>query len=107
MAAVPNQIDAQFQAFLSKLLNQPQPVWGEKQQMELDMARDLSIEMTKLAERLRENAADVASTLLLLRYSKVLEFIMSSLAAQREINPRTLRTIFKLTRIKVDDAYPD
>lgn len=108
MDTLPNQSDAQFQAFLAKLLEQPQPaVWGEKQQIELDMARELAVEMLQLAERM--NAAhtpDLENCLVLLRHAKVLDFILSSLAARRDIHPRTLRTIFKLAKLKVHDSYP-
>ena len=55
MDALPNQSDAQFQAFLVKLLEQPKSTWSAKQQMELDMAHTLSAEMVRLAERLRAN----------------------------------------------------
>lgn len=109
MDTLPNQSDAQFQAFLAKLLEQPQPaVWGEKQQIELDMARELAVEMLQLAERM--NAAhtpDLENCLVLLRHAKVLDFILSSLAARRDIHPRTLRTIFKLATLKVHDSYPE
>lgn len=107
MDALPNQSDAQFQAFLARLLEQPQPSWGAKQQMELDMAHALSTEMLYVAERLRADASDLEGCLMLLKYAKALDFILSSLSAQREINPRTLRAIFKLANVKVHDAYPE
>ena len=107
MDALPNQSDVQFKLFLARLLEQPQSVWSEKQQIELDMARALSVEMLHLAERMRANTADLESCLVLLKYAKVLEFILSSLSARRDINPKTLRTIFRLADIKVHDGYPD
>jgi hypothetical protein len=107
MDALPNQSDVQFKLFLARLLEQPQSVWSEKQQIELDMARALSVEMLHLAERMRANAADLESCLVLLKYAKVLEFILSSLSARRDINPKTLRTIFRLADIKVHHGYPD
>lgn len=107
MDALPNQSDAQFQAFLVKLLEQPKSTWSAKQQMELDMAHTLSAEMVSLAERLRANTEDLESCATLLKYARALDFILTSLAARRDINPRTLRTIFKLANLKVDEAYPD
>ncbi|AIO70358.1 hypothetical protein [Burkholderia oklahomensis] len=107
MDALPNQSDARFRAFLAKLLEQPQPAWGEKQQIELDMACALSNEMLQIAERMHAHTADLESCLVLLKYAKVLDFILSSLAARRDIHPRTLRTIFKLAKLKVDDSYPE
>ncbi|MGS0896804.1 DNA-binding protein [Burkholderia stagnalis] len=105
MEAPPNSSDTSFQLFLAKLLEQPQPDWSEKQQMELEMARALSTEMVRLAEDLR-GRADLAQCLVLLRYAKVLDFILQSLAAHRDIHPQTLRTLFRLANLKVDDAYP-
>jgi len=105
MDALPNSSDTSFQIFLAKLLEQPLPEWTEKQQMELEMARALSTEMVRLAESLR-GSTDLARCLVLLRYSKVLDFILTSLAARRDIHPQTLRTLFRLANLKVDDAYP-
>ena len=50
--------------------------------------------------------ADLARCLVLLRYAKVLDFMLTSLAAHRDIHPQTLRTLFRLANLKVDDAYP-
>ncbi|WP_323122356.1 DNA-binding protein [Burkholderia alba] len=107
MDALPNQSDAQFQAFLAKLLERPEPGWSEKQQIELDMARILSTEMVQIAERLRADATDIDSGIALLKRAKVLDFILTSLAARRDINPQTLRIIFRLASLKVSDAYPE
>lgn len=105
MDVTPNHAYTQrFQAFIAKLLTQP--AWSEKQQLELDMARELSVEMLQLAERMRDHSPDLERCLVLLKYAKVLDFIMTSLAARRDINPQTLRTIFKLAKIKIDEAYP-
>ena len=106
MDAPLNPPDARFQAFLAKLTAQQPLAWGEKQKMELDMARALSTEMLQLAERLRDSPQNLEGCLVLLKYAKVLDFIVSSLAARREINPQTLRTIFRLANLKVDEAYP-
>ncbi len=108
MDTCPNQSDAQFQAFLTKLLVQPQPTeWGDKQRIELDMARSLSTSMLRVAEYLHTHPGDAESWLTLYRYGRALDFILSSLAACREIHPRTLRTILKLARFEVDANYPD
>ncbi|KVC29684.1 hypothetical protein [Burkholderia pseudomultivorans] len=105
MDALPNSSETSFQLFLAKLLEQPLPDWTEKQQMELEMARSLSTEMVRLAEAMR-GTTDLARCLVLLRYAKVLDFILTSLAARRDIHPQTLRTLFRLANLKVDDAYP-
>lgn len=106
MDALPNSSDTSFQIFLAKLLEQPQPEWTVKQQMELEMARTLSTRMVNYAEDMRGGNADLARCLVLLRYAKVLDFMLTSLAAHRDIHPQTLRTLFRLANLKVDDAYP-
>jgi hypothetical protein len=106
MDALPNSSDTSFQLFLAKLLEQPQLEWTEKQQMELEMARSLSTQMVHFAEGMRGGNADLARCLVLLRYAKVLDFMLTSLAARRDIHPQTLRTLFRLANLKVDDAYP-
>ncbi|WP_414441539.1 DNA-binding protein [Burkholderia sp. 22PA0106] len=108
MNTLPNQSDTQFQAFLTKLLAQPQPVeWSEKQQIELDMARALSTHMLRVAEQLHAQPGDTESWLTLYRYGRALDFILTSLAACRDIHPRTLRTILKLARFEVNANYPE
>jgi len=62
--------------------------------------------MLRIAEQMREGPADLVNYLTLLKYAKVLDFVMSALAARREIKPQTLRVIFKLAGLKVDEAYP-
>ncbi|AJY10783.1 DNA-binding protein [Burkholderia dolosa] len=106
MDALPDSSDTSFQIFLAKLLEQPLPDWTEKQQMELEMARTLSTQMVRIAEEMRGGTADLVQCLVLLRYAKVLDFILTSLAARRDIHPQTLRTLFRLANLKVDDAYP-
>ena len=106
MDALPNSSDTSFQLFLAKVLEQPLPDWTEKQQMELEMARSLSTQMVHYAEGMRGGNADLARCLVLLRYAKVLDFMLTSLAAHRDIHPQTLRTLFRLANLKVDDAYP-
>lgn len=46
------------------------------------------------------------SCLQLLKYAKVVDFVLTTLAAGRDIKPATLRVIFKLADLPVDDAYP-
>ncbi|MGU7780800.1 DNA-binding protein [Burkholderia sp. PU8-34] len=107
MDARPNQSDAQFQAFLVRLLEQPQQAWSAKQQLEIEMACTLSTEMVRVAEHLRTHTADFDGYLVLLKYAKVLDFILTSLSARKDIHPQTLRTIFKLANLKVSEDYPD
>lgn len=96
--------DHKFQELLAKLVCLPE--WTEKQQIELEMARDISLEMLRIAETMRDGAADLETCLILLKYAKVLDFVMSALAARRDIRPQTLRVIFKLAGLKIDEAYP-
>ena len=96
--------EQKFQELLAKLLSTPG--WTEKQQLELEMARDISVEMLQIAEQMRDGRSDLENCLILLKYAKVLDFVMSALAARREIKPQTLRVIFKLAGLKVDEAYP-
>ena len=96
--------EQKFQELLAKLMEVPE--WTEKQQLELEMARDISVEMLRLAEEMRDGAADLESCLILLKYAKVLDFVMSALATRRDIKPQTLRVIFKLAGLRVDEAYP-
>jgi len=105
MSAQPDgNTEQKFQELLAKLL--ATPGWTEKQQLELEMARDISVEMLRIAEQMRDGPADLESCLILLKYAKVLDFVMSALAARRDIKPQTLRVIFKLAGLKVDEAYP-
>jgi hypothetical protein len=96
--------EQKFQELLTKLINVPD--WTEKQQLELEMARDISLEMLRVAESMRDGPSDLETCLILLKYAKVLDFVMSALASRRDIKPQTLRVIFKLAGIKVDEAYP-
>lgn len=96
--------EQKFQELLTKLVAVPD--WTEKQQLELEMARDISLEMLRVAETMRDGAADLETCLILLKYAKVLDFVMSALASRRDIKPQTLRVIFKLAGLKVDEAYP-
>jgi len=96
--------EQKFQELLSTLLAVPE--WTEKQQLELEMARDISTEMLRIAEAMRDVGSDFETCLIMLKYAKVLDFVLSSLAARREIKPQTLRVIFKLAGLRVDEAYP-
>ncbi|MGV2292077.1 DNA-binding protein [Trinickia sp. YCB016] len=105
MATIPNgDAEQQFQEMLTKLLATPS--WSEKQQLELEMARDISVEMLRMAELMRDGDAGLENCLTLLKYAKVMDFILTTLASRREIKPQTLRVIFKLAGLKVDEAYP-
>ena len=106
MATIPNSdAEQKFQAMLANLLN-TQSAWSEKQQLELEMARDISVEMLRLAESMRDTGGGLETMLTLLKYAKVMDFILTTLASRREIRPQTLRVIFKLAGLKVDEAYP-
>lgn len=96
--------EQKFQELLTKLVTVPD--WTEKQQLELEMARDISVEMLRVAEGMRDGPSDLETCLILLKYAKVLDFVMSALASRRDIKPQTLRVIFKLAGLKVDEAYP-
>jgi hypothetical protein len=100
-----NQQDEQkFAEMMARLLEPAK--WGEKQQMELEMARDAASEMLRLAESMRANQGDLSSSLQLLKYAKVVDFVLTTLAAGRDIKPATLRVIFKLAGLPIDEAYP-
>ena len=105
MDTTPNgNAEQKFQELMAKLLTTPE--WTEKQQLELEMARDISVEMLRLAEVMRDGSVDMETCLTLLKYAKVLDFVMTTLASRRDIKPQTLRVIFKLAGLKVDEAYP-
>jgi hypothetical protein len=105
MDTVPNgNVEQKFQEMLAKLT--AAPAWSEKQQLELEMARDISTEMLRLAEVMRDGNVDLETCLTMLKYAKVLDFVMTTLASRRDIKPQTLRVIFKLAGLKVDEAYP-
>ena len=58
------------------------------------------------AEVMRDGSVDMETCLTMLKYAKVLDFVMTTLASRRDIKPQTLRVIFKLAGLKVDEAYP-
>ncbi|WP_118185269.1 DNA-binding protein [Paraburkholderia phosphatilytica] len=106
MNTIPNgNAEQKFQELMAKLTATPE--WTEKQQIELEMARDISVEMLHVAEAMRDGSVDLESCLVMLKYAKVLDFVMTALAARRDIKPQTLRVIFKLAGLHVDEAYPD
>ena len=84
----------------------PPTGWSEKQQLELEMARDISVEMLRLAESMRDSDPKMEALLTLLKYAKVVDFILTTLSSRRDIRPQTLRVIFKLAGLKIDEAYP-
>ena len=106
MATLPNRnAEHKFQEMLAKLLTTP--FWSEKQQLELEMARDISGEILRLAELMRDADTELETRLMLLKYAKVIDFILTTLASKRDIKPQTLRVIFKLAGLKVDETYPN
>jgi hypothetical protein len=105
MDAIPDKkAEKQFQEMLAALT--AMPAWTEKQQLDLEMAREISVEMLRLAESMRDGSTDIESCLTMLKYAKVMDFVLTTLASRREIAPQTLRVIFKLAGLKVDEAYP-
>jgi hypothetical protein len=106
MDTVPNSdAELKFQKLLTKLVSTP--AWTGKQQLELEMARDISIKMLCLADVIGDGSVDLETRLTLRKYAKVLDFMMTTLASRREIMPQTLRVIFKLAGLKVDEEYSD
>ncbi|MCG1054226.1 hypothetical protein KQH49_04310 [Mycetohabitans sp. B5] len=63
------QDELKFAEMMAKLIEPSK--WGEKQQMELEMARDAASELLRLAESMRRQPGDLASRLQLLKYAKV------------------------------------
>jgi hypothetical protein len=55
---------------------------------------------------MRDGSVDLETCLTMLKYAKVLDFVMTTLASRRDIKPQTLRVIFKLAGLKVDEEYP-
>src|ERR1700744_2171733 len=101
MDTIPNgNAEQKFQEMLTKLL--ATPTWSEKQQIELEMARDISVEMLRLAEAMRDGSVDMETCLTMLKYAKVLDFVMTTLASRRDIKPQTLRVFFKLAGLRVE-----
>ena len=99
MNTIPNsRAELTFQELLAKLTLTP--TWTEKQQLELEMARDIAIEMLSVAELMRDGRVDPETCLKMLRYAKVLDFLITTLAARRDIKPQTLRVIFNLAGLK-------
>jgi hypothetical protein len=59
MDTIPNgNAEQKFQELLTKLM--ATPAWTEKQQIELEMARDISVEMLRLAELMRDGSVDLS-----------------------------------------------
>jgi hypothetical protein len=105
MDAIPDKkAEKQFQEMLAALT--AMPAWSEKQQLELEMAREISVEMLRIAESMRDGSTDIETCLTMLKYAKVMDFVLTTLASRRDIAPQTLRVIFKLAGLKVDEAYP-
>ena len=105
MDTIPNGNDDQkFQEILAKLTLTP--TWTEKQQLELGMARDVSVEILRLAELIQNQGPSLETGLTVLKYAKVLDYVMCTLVSRREIRPQTLRVIFKLAGLQIDEHYP-
>ena len=71
MDAIPDKkAEKQFQEMLATLT--AMPAWSEKQQLELEMAREISVEMLRLAESMRDGSTDIETCLTMLEYAKVM-----------------------------------
>jgi hypothetical protein len=104
MQAQPNQHEEQkFRSMLDKLLDFPR--WTSKQQLELEMARDAANTMLHVAETMRRGTPDTLAALRVLRLAKAVDYVLTALAAQRDIRPATLRAVFNLAGLPVDPAY--
>ncbi|CAE6855866.1 hypothetical protein R69619_07686 [Paraburkholderia nemoris] len=97
--------ELKFQKLVAKLTTLS--AWTEKQQLELEMACDLSVALRQAAETMREEGARFESYTVMLEYARVLEFMMTMLSGHKDIHPRTLRTIFRFSGLHVDEAYPE
>jgi hypothetical protein len=106
MDAIPEKkVDPRFQEMMARLVSSPG--LSLKQQIELQMTRRISVEMLKLAETMRDGGTDMETCLILLKYATVIEFVLTALADQRDIAPPTLRMVFRLAGIDVDEDYPE
>lgn len=76
-----SKAEQQFQEMLAKLTSMPE--WSEKQQLELEMAREISGEMLRLAEVMRDGTTDMETCLTMLKYAKVMDFVLTTLASRR------------------------
>jgi hypothetical protein len=104
MQAQPNQDEEQkFRCMLDKLLDFPR--WTAKQQLELEMARDAANTMLHVAEGMRRSTPDTLVALRVLRLAKAVDYVLTALAAQRDIRPATLRAVFNLAGLPVDPTY--
>jgi hypothetical protein len=94
--------EQRFQDMLAELTATPR--WGKKQQSELKMAQQIAEEMLRLSETMCEGPASTENCLSMLKYAKVIYFVLTTLALRREIAPRTLQILFKLAGLKIDKS---
>jgi len=99
-----SRAEQHFQGMLAKLTAMPE--WSEKQQLELEMAREISGQMLGLAKAMRDGTVDMETCLTMVKNATVLDFVLTNLASRREIAPQTLHVIFKLAGLKIDKSYP-
>jgi hypothetical protein len=100
----PKNAEQQFQDMMTRLCTLP--TWTEKQQTELQMARDAALDMLRIAESIQQGTAESDAPGRLLKHAKAVEFVLSMLASGQSIHPRTLRVVFRLAGLTIDDTYP-
>jgi hypothetical protein len=99
--------ERQFRAMLARLSGTA--AWTTKQQLELQMASDAAQALRRTAEDLRRSEADAAGVALapqMLKYTQAIDFVLSALSAQKSIHPATLRVVFRLAGLPVNEDYP-
>lgn len=65
MDAIPDKkAEKQFREMLAALT--AMPAWSEKQQLELEMAREISVEMLRIAESMHDGSTDIETCLTML-----------------------------------------
>ena len=72
------------------------PAWTRNSSSNWKWPAKYPVEMLRLAEAMRDGSTDIETCLTMLKYAKVMDFVLTTLASRREIAPQTLRVIFKL-----------
>lgn len=96
--------ERQFRAMLARLSGTA--AWTTKQQLELQMASDAAQALRRTAEDLRRGDADAGTAPQMLKYTQAIDFVLSALSAQKSIHPATLRVVFRLAGLPVNEDYP-
>ena len=96
--------EQQFHAMLARLSGTAE--WNTKQQLELQMARDATQALRRIAEHLRRGTIEASAAPQMLKYTQAIDFVLSGLSAQKNIHPATLRVVFRLAGLQVNEDYP-